>query len=75
MAFQVGDKYYHEDYESGYIIEISKFAYDNMRHQMSLLHEKINSSLKIKGTIQVIGTMQDDSDNNSFKDLWNDFNK
>jgi hypothetical protein len=73
MAFQIGDKYYHEDIESGEIVEISKAVFDSMNHWRQKIESMIDPNKKIKGTITIISTMANGEDGeNPFYDLWKD---
>lgn len=74
MAFQIGDKYFHEDIESGEIIEISKSTFDEMNFWRKRVEAMIKPSSAIKGTITIHSTMADDF-GNDYKDLWNEWDK
>ena len=71
MPFQIGDKYYHDDIESGEIVEISKQAYEDMIQWRNRIEQMVNPELKRKGTI-IIASTPANIDNNDYKDLWND---
>lgn len=71
MAFQIGDKYYIEDIESGEITQISKATFDAMNSWRSKIEAMINPDRKVKGTIIITSTMAD-NDGGDFKELWDE---
>lgn len=75
MAYQIGDKYYHNDIESGNMVEISKETFDAMNRTMDNFYKYLNELRKNKGTITILSTTADDFDKGEdYKNLWNDFN-
>ena len=45
MAYQIGDKYYHNDIESGAMVEISKETFDAMNESMDYFKKYLNHSI------------------------------
>lgn len=75
MAYQIGDRYYHNDIESGAQIEISKATFDAMNNYMNIFKSRLNPDTLRKGAIVIHSTMADDFDRNEgYKNLWQDFN-
>ena len=73
MPFKIGEKYYHRDYESGELLEISQEVYEGIMSWRKHIESKIKPDMKIKGSIQIIGTMSDDTDKfDEYKKLWED---
>lgn len=72
MAFQIGDKYYHEDPESGQIAEISKSTYEQLNSFRLALQKTISPELK--GKIQIISTSADDFTHcDNYSSLWKEW--
>lgn len=75
MAYQIGDKYYHNDIESGAMVEISKETFDAMNRTMDNFYKYLNEFRKNNGSIMIFSTPVDDFDKGQdYKNLWNDFN-
>lgn len=75
MAFQVGDKYFHRDYESGELCEISKETFEEMVSWRKYVESKINPDMKVKRTILITNTMSDDFEKEyDYKSIWNTLN-
>jgi hypothetical protein len=75
MAYQIGNKYYHNDIESGAMIEISKKTFEAMNRSMDNFYKYLNENRKIKGSIAIHSTSADDFDSgDGYKNIWNDFN-
>lgn len=75
MAFQIGDKYYHNDIESGAMMEISKETFEAMNRTMNMFYEKLNQLRKNKGSIMIFSTPVDDfNSGDKYRNLWNDSN-
>lgn len=70
MAFKIGDKYYHDDAESGEIVEISKQAYEVLGDMVERIKAMIKTGLEIKGTIQILSTPADDFGGDDHSSLW-----
>jgi ribosome-binding factor A len=75
MAYQIGDKYYHNDIESGAMIEVSKETFDALNRNMKLFQDQLNELRKNRGTIVIHSTTADDFDSaNECKNIWEDLN-
>lgn len=75
MAYQIGDKYYHNDIESGAMVEISKVAFDAMNHYMNIFKSRLSPDALRKGTIVIHSTMADDFERSEdHKNLWVELN-
>jgi hypothetical protein len=73
MAFQIGDKYYHNDIESGEMVEISKGTFEALNSFMDIFKSRLSPDALRKGTIIIRSTMADDFESGEQnKNLWND---
>ena len=76
MAYQIGDKYYHNDIESGAMVEISKETFDAMNESMDYFKKYLKTGRENKGNIIIYSTPADEDFDGSDKNrnFWNDWN-